>query len=67
MAFHINETTVSFPLRAEEAQRLSAALTGVMQTFAEKQTAERPKRWPVVEFVFKGAWRERGKYTRVGA
>lgn len=55
MSFHIAETTVSFPLRAEEARKLGDALTAVMQTFAEKQKAERPKRWPALEYVFKGA------------
>jgi hypothetical protein len=25
-----------------------------MTTFAEKQQAERPRRWPTMEFVFKG-------------
>lgn len=54
LAFHINETTISFPLNDEEVRRLSQALTGVMATFAEKQQAERPKRWPAMEFVFKG-------------
>lgn len=55
MSFHIGETTLSFPLRADEARRLSEALTGVVQTFADKAAAERPKRWPALEFVFKGA------------
>jgi hypothetical protein len=55
LALHIAETTLSFPLRAAEVRRLSEALTGVMQTFAEKQAAERPKRWPAMEYVFKGA------------
>ena len=54
MAFHIGETTVSFPLRAEEAQRLSGALVGIMQVFADKQKAERPQRWAALEYVFRG-------------
>lgn len=54
LAFHIGDTTLSFPLRPEEAARLGEALTGVMQTFAEKQKADRPKRWPALEYVFKG-------------
>lgn len=57
LAFHpSSDTTISFPLRADEAQKLAAALTGVMQTFAEKQSAERPKRWPSMEYKFKGGW-----------
>ncbi|PRW57478.1 hypothetical protein C2E21_3963 [Chlorella sorokiniana] len=54
LSFHIGETTISFQLRAEEARKLSTALAGVMQTFADKQQAERPKRWPSLEYVFKG-------------
>lgn len=54
LAFHIGDTTLAFPMRPDEAARLSEALTGVMQTFAEKQKAERPKRWPALEYVFKG-------------
>lgn len=64
LAFHIGDTTLSFPLRADEARRLSAALAGVMQTFADKQQAERPKRWPALEFVFKGARRQAGRGRR---
>lgn len=54
LAFHIGDTTLSFPLPPSEAARLSTALTGVMQTFADKQKAERPKRWPALEYVFMG-------------
>ncbi|KAI7845138.1 hypothetical protein COHA_001183 [Chlorella ohadii] len=54
LSFHIGDTTISFPLRAEEARKLSVALATVMQTFADKQQAERPKRWPSLEYVFKG-------------
>ena len=54
LSFAIGETSVAFPLPAEEAARLSAALGGVLQTFADKQKAERPKRWPSMEFKFKG-------------
>lgn len=31
LSFHIGDTTISFQLRAEEARKLSAALTAVMQ------------------------------------
>ena len=58
LSFHPSaDTTISFPLRADEARRLSEALAGVMQTFAEKQAAERPKRWPSMEYKFKGEGR----------
>ena len=35
MTFHINETALTFPIKPEQAQELSAAITKVMQTFAE--------------------------------
>lgn len=56
MSFHIGETTVSFPLDRASGQELAEAISGVMATFADKAKAERPKRWPAMEFVCKGEW-----------
>ena len=55
LELHFGDTTVSFPVRADQAQQLAAAVSGVMKTFAEKQQAERPKRWDSMEFKMKGA------------
>lgn len=54
LTLSIGETTVAFPLPAEEAARLQGAIGTTLQTFAEKQKAERPKRWPSMEYKFKG-------------
>ncbi len=54
MTFHINETALTFPMKPAEAKELSSAITKVMQTFADKQQAQRPKRWEPMEFRIKG-------------
>ena len=54
MTFHINETALSFPIKPAQAKELSDAVRNVMQTFADKQQAQRPKRWPSMEFRLKG-------------
>ena len=56
MSFHIGETTVSFPLDRASGQELAEAISGVMATFADKAKAERPKRWPAMEFACTGEW-----------
>ncbi len=53
----MGETTVAFPLQDGSARELSAALTALLQTFAAKQGAERPRRWPAMEYKYKGAHR----------
>ena len=55
LSLHINETTVSFPLEASKAQEITSALNELLQTFKDKQAAERPKRWKPMEFRHKGA------------
>jgi hypothetical protein len=47
---HVGETTISIPLPNDKAQELSAAIQEIMTTFAEKQKAERPKRWESMEY-----------------
>ncbi|GAB4818961.1 hypothetical protein N2152v2_006007 [Parachlorella kessleri] len=54
MTFHINETALSFPIKPAQAKELSNAIKDVMQTFADKQQVQRPKRWPSMEFRLKG-------------
>ena len=54
LSLHINETTVSFPLEASKAQEITSALNELLQTFKDKQAAERPKRWKPMEFRHKG-------------
>jgi hypothetical protein len=54
LAFHIGETTVSFPFEEKDVTELSAALQGLLATFAAKQRAERPKRWDMMEYRYEG-------------
>ncbi len=55
LSLHIAETTISFPFDPVEAQGVNSAITGLLQTFAAKQAAERPKRWQAMEYRYKGA------------
>ena len=54
LALHINETTVSFPFEATKVQEVTSALNDLLQTFKDKQAAERPKRWKPMEYRHKG-------------
>jgi hypothetical protein len=56
MAIHVGETTIAFPFKREQAQQLSSSVRTLLETFAEKQKAERPKRWNMMEFKQKGQW-----------
>ncbi|KAI8464191.1 MAG: hypothetical protein J3K34DRAFT_396805 [Monoraphidium minutum] len=51
---HVGETTVGVPFTRDQAQQLDAAFQQLLKTFAEKQKAERPKRWEMLEVRFKG-------------
>jgi len=54
LSFHIGETTVSFPLSKEQAGKLSESVKSLLETFAAKQKAERPKRWDMMEYRLRG-------------
>lgn len=51
---HFDATTISIPFNISKAKDLKASVEKLMCTFAEKQSAERPKRWPAMEYRFKG-------------
>ena len=55
LELHVGETTIAFPLRDGAARELSGAITTLLQTLASKQAAERPRRWPAMEFKLEGA------------
>ena len=42
------------PFEPEQAQQLDAAFKKLLETFAEKAKAQRPKRWDMMECRFKG-------------
>jgi hypothetical protein len=44
LALHIGETTIQLPFSPAQAQQLDAELAKLLQTFADKQAAKRPKR-----------------------
>jgi len=50
-----NDTTVSVPISQQAVKQLQAAIAAVLQTFAAKQKAERPQRWPMMEWRFKSS------------
>ena len=55
LEIHVGDTTVAFPLQDSAARELSGALVALLQTFAAKQAAERPRRWPAMEYKLLGA------------
>ena len=44
ITLHVDQTSISFPLKPESGRELQAGLQTLLQTFAEKQKAERPQR-----------------------
>eukprot|EP00877_Chromochloris_zofingiensis_P005412 jgi/Chrzof1/14872/Cz09g19030.t1 len=54
LSLHVGETTITVPFAAEQAQQLTAGFNKLLQTFSDKQKAERPKRWEMMEVKFKG-------------
>ena len=54
LALHINETTVSFPFEPSRADEVTSAIIELLQTFKDKQAAERPKRWKPMDYKYKG-------------
>lgn len=54
LSLHVGETTISFPFSPERAKQLDGAFNALLQTFATKQKAERPKRYDMMEIKFKG-------------
>lgn len=45
LALHCGDTTLQLPFSPEQGKALNDALSKLLQTFADKQAAERPKRW----------------------
>ncbi|KAK9813628.1 hypothetical protein WJX73_000760 [Symbiochloris irregularis] len=60
LALHIGETVVAFPLSRQRGQELQSAVKALLQTFAEKQKAERPKRYKSMEYRLTGAPEDQG-------
>ena len=56
LTLQIAETSISFPFQKEQAQQLSNSMTTLIKTFAAKQKAERPRRWDMMEYKFKGMY-----------
>ncbi|GIL52862.1 hypothetical protein Vafri_8631 [Volvox africanus] len=50
LLLHAGDTTMSVPFTTEGAQQLQEAFQKLFQTFAEKQKAQRPKRWDMMEW-----------------
>ena len=55
LALHVGETTISFPFKPQQARAITASISGLLETFAAKQKAERPKRWDMMEYKYTGA------------
>ena len=54
LSLHSGESTISFTVTSSQAEDISAALQAVLTVFAEKQKAERPKRYKSMEYKHKG-------------
>ena len=55
LALHIGETTISFPFTPQQARSVTNSINSLLETFAAKQKAERPRRWDMMEYRSKGA------------
>lgn len=53
LTFNVAETSITFPFHRAQAQQLSSSITELIQTFAAKQKAERPRRWNMMEYKYK--------------
>ena len=51
---HVNETTISFPFDSSKAEEVTSAFIELLQTFKDKQAAERPKRWKPMDYKYRG-------------
>ncbi|GIL83222.1 hypothetical protein Vretimale_11270 [Volvox reticuliferus] len=50
LVLHAGDTTMTVPFTTEGAHQLQEAFQKLFQTFAEKQKAQRPKRWDMMEW-----------------
>lgn len=50
----IGQTGIQFPFDIDSARKLQTSTTALLETFAAKQKAERPKRWDIMEYSFRG-------------
>lgn len=55
LSLHMGETTVQFPFSRDNAEALNQSVLALLKTFADKQKAERPKRWEAMDFKFRGS------------
>ena len=51
---HVGPTTVRVPLPPTRVAALRGELATLITTFKEKAEADRPKRWPAMDVVWKG-------------
>lgn len=54
LSLHSGATTIKVPVLEEQVKTLAIAINGLMKTFAEKQKAEKPRRWDAVECKITG-------------
>ena len=54
LSLYCGATTMRVPLSTGHVESLASAVNGLLKTFAEKQKAEKPKRWDPVECKFSG-------------
>lgn len=50
ITFHVENTTITVPLSQAAAVGLSKAIEDVLNTFREKEKAQKPRRWESMEF-----------------
>lgn len=52
LALHVGDTTINAPINADQAATIAAGVAGLLQTFAAKAAATRPRRWEPLELRF---------------
>mmetsp|Transcript_23735 Transcript_23735/g.70415 ORF Transcript_23735/g.70415 Transcript_23735/m.70415 type:complete len:159 (-) Transcript_23735:95-571(-) len=55
LQLNINDTSLTLPMPVAAAENLRSELRQLLVTFAEKAKAERPRRWPSMEYVLENA------------
>ena len=49
---HLGESTLELPFNTDEARNLGRSFNGLLQTFKDKQAAEKPQRWDLMRYSY---------------
>ena len=52
LVLHLGESTLELPFNTDEARNLGRSFNGLLQTFKDKQAAEKPQRWDLMRYSY---------------